>query len=404
MADIGNSNRIAREYIDSLRIETRYMDAAFPATDFELYGEQFDSPIMTAALSHLDHFMFEGAAEALARGAAAANAVLWYGMAEDDEIARLADTGARMIEIIKPYADRERVFDKIAAAEKLGLLAVGIDIDHPFSDDGGPDVVDGQPMAPLRTDELAQFVRETRLPVIVKGVLSRRDAERCLAAGARGLVLSHHNNRIEYAVPPLAVLPEIAALAGDTPLFVDCEIRTGMDAFKALALGAKGVCIGRPLMTAIRENTETGAGDYLKHLTGEILPAAEAELGFSPAHRGVVGYSLGGLFALYAYYESACFDLAASVSGSMWYDGWLDYMRSHTPPVPGRVHLSVGDREKKSRNERMKTVEDATREAAEILKSEGVETAFVLNPGNHFQDPSARQQKALNWLLAPYQT
>lgn len=152
------------------------------------------------------------------------------------------------------------------------------------------------------------------------------------------------------------------------------------------------------------QNFTGGAGDYLKHLTGEILPAAEAELGFSPAHRGVVGYSLGGLFALYAYYESACFDLAASVSGSMWYDGWLDYMRSHTPPVPGRVHLSVGDREKKSRNERMKTVEDATREAAEILKSEGVETAFVLNPGNHFQDPSARQQKALNWLLAPYQT
>ena len=263
MADIGNSNRIAREYIDSLRIETRYMDAAFPATDFELYGEQFDSPIMTAALSHLDHFMFEGAAEALARGAAAANAVLWYGMAEDDEIARLADTGARMIEIIKPYADRERVFDKIAAAEKLGLLAVGIDIDHPFSDDGGPDVVDGQPMAPLRTDELAQFVRETRLPVIVKGVLSRRDAERCLAAGARGLVLSHHNNRIEYAVPPLAVLPEIAALAGDTPLFVDCEIRTGMDAFKALALGAKGVCVGRPLMTAIKQGGADAVRDYL---------------------------------------------------------------------------------------------------------------------------------------------
>ena len=263
MADIGNSNRIAREYIDSLRIETRYMDAAFPATDFELYGEQFDSPIMTAALSHLDHFMFEGAAEALARGAAAANAVLWYGMAEDDEIARLADTGARMIEIIKPYADRERVFDKIAAAEKLGLLAVGIDIDHPFSDDGGPDVVDGQPMAPLRTDELAQFVRETRLPVIVKGVLSRRDAERCLAAGARGLVLSHHNNRIEYAVPPLAVLPEIAALAGDTPLFVDCEIRTGMDAFKALALGAKGVCVGRPLMAAIKQGGADAVRDYL---------------------------------------------------------------------------------------------------------------------------------------------
>ncbi|MBO6054844.1 MAG: alpha/beta hydrolase [Oscillospiraceae bacterium] len=150
------------------------------------------------------------------------------------------------------------------------------------------------------------------------------------------------------------------------------------------------------------QNFTGGAGEYLKHLTGELLPAAEAELGFSPAHRGIIGYSLGGLFALYAFYESACFDLAASVSGSLWYDGWLDYMRTHTPSRPGRVHLSVGDREKKSRNERMKTVEDATREASEILTAQGVETAFVLNPGNHFQDPAARQQRALDWLLEPY--
>ena len=62
MSDIGNSNRISREYIDSLRIETRYMDSTNPTLTFELYGERFDSPIMTAALSHLDHFMFSGAA------------------------------------------------------------------------------------------------------------------------------------------------------------------------------------------------------------------------------------------------------------------------------------------------------------------------------------------------------
>lgn len=278
MADIGNSNRIAREYIDSLRIETRYMDSTHPTLDFTLYGEAFPSPIMTAALSHLDHFMFEGAADALARGAKAANAVLWYGMADEDEIERLSATGARMIEIIKPYADRDLIYSKIRHAEGLGLLAVGVDIDHPFSDDGGVDVVDGQAMAPLRTDELADICRATRLPVIVKGVLSRRDAERCLVAGARGLVLSHHNNRIEYAVPPLAILPEIAAIAGDVPLFVDCEIRTGMDAFKALALGAKGVCIGRPLMTAIKDSGADGVRDYLLK--------ANAELGKAMAYTG----------------------------------------------------------------------------------------------------------------------
>ena len=274
MADIGNSNRITRDYLDSLLIETRYMDAEVPDLTFRLFGETFPSPIMTAALSHLDHFMFDGAAEALALGAKEAGAVLWYGMASEEEIERLASAGARMIEIIKPYADRELIFRKIEHAEKTGLLAVGIDIDHAFGEDGENDLVFGIPMTPLRTAELEQICRSTRLPVIVKGVLSRQDAEKCLGAGAAGLVLSHHNNRIGFAVPPAVLLPEIAALAGgQAPVFVDCEIRTGMDAFKMLALGAAGVCIGRPLMTAIRENGAAGVRDYLAQANRELKKA-----------------------------------------------------------------------------------------------------------------------------------
>lgn len=186
MSEIGNSNRITRAYLDSLLIETRYMDSVIPTTDFELYGEHFASPIMTAALSHLDHFMFPGAAEALATGAKDANAVLWYGMAPEEEIDRLSATGARMIEIIKPYRDRELIFRKIQHAEGKKLLAVGIDIDHPFGEDGTADIVDGQKMAPLRTDELAEICRATTLPVVIKGILSLQDAERSLAAGAGG--------------------------------------------------------------------------------------------------------------------------------------------------------------------------------------------------------------------------
>ena len=73
MAETGNSNRITREYLDSLRIETRYMDAEVPDLSFRLFGETFPSPIMTAALSHLDHFMFSGAAEGSRRGAMVRN-------------------------------------------------------------------------------------------------------------------------------------------------------------------------------------------------------------------------------------------------------------------------------------------------------------------------------------------
>ena len=273
MSDIGNSNRISRAYIDSLCIETRYMDATNPDTAFTLYGETFASPIMTAALSHLDHLMFPGAGLALAEGARDAGAVLWYGMADDAEIEALAATGARLIEIIKPYTDREKIFHHIRHAEELGLLAVGIDIDHPFGEDGSPDIVDGEEMTAIQTSELHDLCAATRLPLIAKGVLSRHDAERCVAAGTAGLVLSHHNNRIEYAIPPLAVLPEIKAIAGDVPLFVDCAIQTGMDAYKALALGAKGVCIGRPLMTAIKQGGAEAVRDYLNREKAALAKA-----------------------------------------------------------------------------------------------------------------------------------
>ncbi|MBR6940628.1 MAG: alpha-hydroxy-acid oxidizing protein, partial [Clostridia bacterium] len=85
--------------------------------------------------------------------------------------------------------------------------------------------------------ELEEIIGSCSLPVIIKGILSLHDAGRCLEAGAQGLLISHHNNRIEYAMPPLAMIPEIADLTGGrVPIFVDCEIQTGMDAFKALAL------------------------------------------------------------------------------------------------------------------------------------------------------------------------
>lgn len=274
MSAIGNSNNITRNFLDSLLIETRFIDSSNPKLDFELFGKHFSSPIMTAALSHLDHFMFPGASEALAKGAAAADAVLWYGMADDEEIDRLASSGAGMIEIIKPYTDRDLIRSKIRHAEEKNLLAVGIDIDHPFGEDGSPDIVDGYEMTAMKTEELAEICADTKLPVIAKGVLSISDAEKCLKAGIGGIVLSHHNNRIEFAVPPLMILPKILEVVNGTiPVFVDDEIKTGMDAFKALALGAAGVCIGRPLMTAIKEDPENGVCAYLRKANAELAKA-----------------------------------------------------------------------------------------------------------------------------------
>lgn len=274
MAQSGNSNKIARNYLDSLLIETRYLNGNNSDTTFTLYGETFSSPIMTAALSHLDHMGERGMARGIALGAKEAGCVMWYGAAEAEEIEMLAGTGVRLIEIIKPYQNRDLIFKKIEHAQKLGLLAVGIDIDHPYAEDGSPDIVDDEPMKTLTTGELAEIVSSASLPLIAKGVLSRYDAEESLKAGVKGMVLSHHNNRIEYAIPPLYLLPEIAALAGpDVPVFVDGMIQSGMDAFKALALGAKGVCIGRPLMAAYTKDKEGGVSALLTRAGKELAKA-----------------------------------------------------------------------------------------------------------------------------------
>lgn len=266
-----NSDTISRRYLDSLLIETRYMNSTTPSTEFTLYGERFSSPIMSAALSHMDHFMRPGAADSLVRGVVAAKAVFWYGMAPDEDIERFAGIGARMIEIIKPFADRDKIYRKIENAEKLGLLAVGIDIDHGFAEDGSQCICFGEPLRTLTTAELEEICKASKLPVIAKGVLSVYDAEETLKAGIQGMVLSHHHNRIEYAIPPLQALPNIAEFVrGRVPLFVDCMIQTGMDAFKALSLGATGVCIGRPLMTAIKNDPENGVRDYLVKATQNL--------------------------------------------------------------------------------------------------------------------------------------
>ena len=274
MAQAGNSNTITRNYLDSLLIETRYMNSTNPDTTFTLYGETFASPIMTAALSHLAQIAEGGMAEGIARGALDAGCVMWYGAAEEEEIQMLADTGVRLIEIIKPYTNRDIIYKKILHAESLGLMAVGIDIDHPFANDGSPDIVDGEELKALTTAELAEIVKSTRLPLITKGVLSLYDADISLQAGVKGMVLSHHNNRIEYAIPPVYLLPEVCKLAGeDVPVFVDGMIQSGMDAFKAIALGAKGVCIGRPLMAAYTKAKAQGVSEYLKNARDELAKA-----------------------------------------------------------------------------------------------------------------------------------
>lgn len=263
-----DSDAITRDYLDSLLLETRYIDSDVPSTRMELFGHEFDTPIMTAALSHL-HNPSDGMA-VYGKGAALSNAVHWVGMGEDAELESVVDTGAKSIKIIKPHADNREVFRKMEHAVKVGCIAVGMDTDHAFNSTGGYDDVFGLPMRPKTARELEEFVQAAGVPFIVKGVTSPRDAEKCAKAGCAGIVVSHHHGMIQYSVPPLMVLPDIISAVGDSmPVFVDCGIVSGMDAYKCLALGAKAVSVGRHLMPFLKNGTEAVSA-RINEMTAEL--------------------------------------------------------------------------------------------------------------------------------------
>ena len=137
-------------------------------------------------------------------------------------------------------------------------------------------------------------------------------------------------------------------------------------------------------------------------LTGQIVPLTEAQLSFAPLSRAVAGYSLAGLFALWSVFQTDIFDRAASVSGSLWFDGFMDYMNSSAPPSGlRRIYLSLGNREKNARNQRMAAVEDCTRQAVELLREWDIPVFFEMNPGGHFQDIPGRIARGINQLMGP---
>jgi isopentenyl diphosphate isomerase/L-lactate dehydrogenase-like FMN-dependent dehydrogenase len=266
----GDSNHITREYFDSLLIEMRHIDGVIPDTTFKLYGETFSTPVMQAALSHLESCHPEGMTE-LARGAKAADCVMWAGMGDFEELARITKTGAKTIKIIKPYADNDLIMRKIEHAEKCGCIAVGMDLDHSFTGSGEYDVIHDLKMAGKSLNEVKKFVRATKLPFIIKGVLSEQDARKCIEAGISGIVVSHHHGIMDFAVPPLMILPKIAeVISGKMPIFVDCGVETGFDVFKALALGATAASAGRIMMGPLKDNGADGVVNKVREITAQL--------------------------------------------------------------------------------------------------------------------------------------
>lgn len=145
----------------------------------------------------------------------------------------------------------------------------------------------------------------------------------------------------------------------------------------------------------------TGEADaYIDTLTTEILPEVLRQLSIKPSYSALAGYSLAGLFAVYALYRTYAFSRAASASGSFWFPDFLDFaLKNKMAGNPECVYFSLGDKEAKVRNSMLCTVEDNTRMLNKMCNELGIRSIFELNPGNHFKDEVPRMAKGIAWML-----
>lgn len=157
-----------------------------------------------------------------------------------------------------------------------------------------------------------------------------------------------------------------------------------------------------PVETVVsRDDRFTGEADrWLPVLTHDVVPQVERLLDVPPAWRGLAGYSMAGLFAVWTAFQTDVFTHILSASGSMWYPGWLEYAREHELAAPLKgVYLSVGEQESTSRNAVLQTVGQRTRQMADVMAARGIPSRFELNPGNHFKNPPLRVAKGIKWLI-----
>ena len=164
-----------------------------------------------------------------------------------------------------------------------------------------------------------------------------------------------------------------------------------------------------PRVFAKGPNFGDGAQKTLDILINQVVLWAESDLTEPPAYRALVGYSLAGLFSLWAGVSQpatpqsvATFQRIGAVSGSFWFPGLLDYVDQQlNGGAVGLTHayLSLGDREARTPNPQIMHVRENAELLASKLESAGITSTFELNRGNHFQNVEGRMQKALDWLV-----
>ena len=281
-AETQASDRINRAYLDRLTFEMRVLGGVQADLRTTFFGVELASPIVAAPLSFgrvlgllAEHGPQYGTGylEPIAQGLAQAGSLMGLGVTTSEQVQTVIDVGAPTYVIVKPYREIDRILYKIRDAERRGALAVGIDVDVYFGVRTRYEPVGEPYVAPLTPADLRRVRESTTLPFIVKGVLSVHDALIARDIGASAVVVCHHGGEIiDYAVPPLKVLPGIVKAVKDSGLtvFAGSGLRTATDVLKALALGADGVMLGTPLMVGLAGGGAGGVRDLVLALNEEL--------------------------------------------------------------------------------------------------------------------------------------
>ena len=247
-------------------------------TSFELFGRKFALPVFAApvgamTLHYGDQYDDLTYNDLLVSACAQAGIAAFTGDGTNPAVVEAAAVALKNnqglgVPTVKPW-DLDTIRHKMDLVKAADPFAIAMDIDAA----GLPFLKGLNPPAGSKTvEELKEIAAMAGKPFILKGIMTVRGAEKALEAGAAGIVVSYHGGRVLDQCPATAeVLPEIAdAVGGQMTILVDGGIRTGMDVFKALALGADGVLIGRPFVTMVYGGGAEGVQVYVDKLQAEL--------------------------------------------------------------------------------------------------------------------------------------
>ena len=251
---------------------------ADPDVRFEMFGRTFTAPIFAAPLGAIDlhygpKYKDPEYNSILIKACYDYGVMALTGDGVDPQIMLRSAEDMKAVDgvgcpIIKPW-NKEAVFAKLDVLNEAGIFCAGMDVDGA----GLPFLKAMNPNAGSKSvAEMSEITAYAKMPFIVKGIMTARGAEKAVEAGAAGIVVSNHGGRVQGGVASTAeVLPEIAdAVKGKTVILVDGGIRSGVDVFRALALGADGVLIGRPILPMIYAAGEEGFKVYMDKIVGEL--------------------------------------------------------------------------------------------------------------------------------------